>query len=59
MKSEQKARRQLRDGNVILAIKTLRDANGLPLGSAKDIVEGWIGESRAKAYAKRRDHPND
>lgn len=39
---EADARRNAQSGNVILAIKLLRDGHQIPLKDAKDTVEGWL-----------------
>lgn len=39
---KKRAKSQAKRGDVILAIKTLRDGLQIPLGEAKDTVENWL-----------------
>ena len=42
LQGETEARQQLTSGCVVMAVKILRDRNGLPLSEALRIVEGWM-----------------
>lgn len=50
MKKEREAKKLIKAGSLIAAIKLIRDANGVSLREAKDAVEGWaFPEPKAKA----------